>query len=76
MCDDHFRYSLVHQPDAIGVGVDARGKTLVGDIDERNQALRNNEIRDLAPLFNGQVHASRVVTTSVQQNQVALGCLL
>ena len=41
-------------------------KTLVGEIDERNQLAGLNEVRDLTPLLLREVQPGRVVATAMQ----------
>ena len=50
----------------------APAKSLIGDVDKRDQPARDDHMRHLAPLLVAEVGAGRIVAAAVKQSDVAL----
>ena len=63
---------------AYGVGIVDQitgGKTLIGGIEEGKDLLLHAQVRNLIPLLMAGIHAGGVVSTRVEQEDGALGCI-
>ena len=69
--DDQLRARPGERLQADGVLVDAVGKALVGEVQQRQDAARVDRVGQLLPLLGRRVDAGRVVAAAVQQDDVA-----
>ena len=74
LSNDQLEALFDEKPDGGSIAVQvARSEALVGAIEEGEVFLRLHERRDLAPLVESRVDTCRVVGTSVQEDNAAVG---
>src|SRR5690554_4974545 len=74
--NDHLVEVFGEQTHAIGVFFEPFAETLIGEVDERQQAALAHDFKYLLPLAGVQVEAGRVMTAGVKNNDIPVGNLL